>query len=640
MRGARCGLGAVLWLLLLALQGLPAHAGDMQVVEITVAPAQARLDAVARLTWTGTATPLHWELSEELQVHALSANGQGVPFTRQGRSLHLTPPQGARSLEWHYGGLLRGPAPPQLMAEGSWLPGDTAWIPRPAHGAGLPVTVTVTAPAGQRSAMTGTLLQESIDEQHSRATFRAHPGQPPSLFVGPYVVRERQHGGIRLRTYFHPGAQDLADAYLQDAAEHIDRFERVIGPYPYDSFFMVSAPHPVGLGYAGLTYVSRRILHLPFMRGQSLAHEVLHGWWGNAVQVAAGSGNWAEGLTTFMADYRGGGPADRDRMRREWLRDHAALPGAQDYPLSQFEARLHTRDLVVGYGKGAFLFEMLEQRIGGPAFDRGVALIYRRHRGASADWTQVQAAFETASGEPLGGFFSQWVERTGAPRLALSQVRFGEAEVAFTLGQSPGDYALRVPVLIETDRGEQRVVVEQQGHAQPVRVPTVGRPHTLRVDPQLQVFRQLVPGEAAPILREVTLAEAPQAVVVDAGAQELARALLSALMPQARPVELAQWNRAQPALVVALGEAREIASRLGLSAPAPGPAGASAWAWMAQGAPAATLVVAARDAAALAALLRPLPHYGRDSWLVFREGVLLERGTWQPSGNHALTAQR
>ncbi len=40
------------------------------------------------------------------------------------------------------------------------------------------------------------------------------------------------------------------------------------------------------------------------------------------------------------------------------------------------------------------------------------------------------------------------------------------------------------------------------------------------------------------------------------------------------------------------------------------------------------LVVSARDAAALEALQRPLPHYGRQSWLVFDGSKAIDRGIW------------
>ena len=43
-------------------------------------------------------------------------------------------------------------------------------------------------------------------------------------------------------------------------------------------------------------------------------------------------------------------------------------------------------------------------------------------------------------------------------------------------------------------------------------------------------------------------------------------------------------------------------------------------------------MVSAQDADALRALLRPLPHYGSQSWLAFDGGRLLERGVWPAPG--------
>ena len=40
------------------------------------------------------------------------------------------------------------------------------------------------------------------------------------------------------------------------------------------------------------------------------------------------------------------------------------------------------------------------------------------------------------------------------------------------------------------------------------------------------------------------------------------------------------------------------------------------------------VLVSVRDAPSLAALLRPLPHYGRESWLVFEGARAIERGVW------------
>jgi aminopeptidase N len=40
------------------------------------------------------------------------------------------------------------------------------------------------------------------------------------------------------------------------------------------------------------------------------------------------------------------------------------------------------------------------------------------------------------------------------------------------------------------------------------------------------------------------------------------------------------------------------------------------------------MVVSAKDAEALSALSRPLPHYGRQSWLVFEGSKAVDKGIW------------
>jgi hypothetical protein len=42
-------------------------------------------------------------------------------------------------------------------------------------------------------------------------------------------------------------------------------------------------------------------------------------------------------------------------------------------------------------------------------------------------------------------------------------------------------------------------------------------------------------------------------------------------------------------------------------------------------------VISARDEPSLQALLRPLPHYGSQSYLAFDGARLIERGAWPPA---------
>ena len=123
----------------------------------------------------------------------------------------------------------------------------------------------------------------------------------------------------------------------------------------------------------------------------------------------------------------------------------------------------------------------------------------------------------------------------------------------------------------------------------------------------------------------------------------------------ASPAELAEARRwaaaklegvrpapaAEPALVV--GDAARVAAfarARGLrESPGAAPAGSSAQVWLERDAGGATLaLVAASDPAAVAALAGPLPHYGKQSWLVFSGARAVARGVW-PGRPQAVTLE-
>jgi hypothetical protein len=632
-------------------------------------PAAGRLEGLDRLSLPPTHRgALALELGEGLELQAVRARGRALPFTREGARVRLALPPGTATLELRYAGRLAGAEPPRVASEGSWLPGEFAWYPRLGWSDALEVEIRT--PAGQRTALTGVLQREAPDGEGARALYAAYPGEPPTLFAGPWQCQGREHAGLHLRACFHAEAAALAPAYLDDAARHIDHYAARLGPYAYAGFDMLSGPDPVGLGYPGLTYVSRDILPLPFMRARSLPHEVLHNWWGNGVRVRTAGGNWAEGLTTYQSDYGLADTAARERMRREWLRDLAALPPAADQPLSAFVTKAHARDQVVGYGKGAFVFHMLEQQLGTPAFDAGLRRFYAAQRGREAGWAELRAAFEATSGQRLDAFFSQWLSRPGAPALALQNVAWREDGLSLTLAQTqPGaPYVLRVPVAVDTERGRETHVVALEGTRTRVRLDTRARPVALQVDPAADLFRRLVPGERAPILRDLLLQSAPQVVLVNVPEEAVpaARALAAQLLPDAAaPVAAEAWDRTRPALLLGVGRPEAVAAALGLPPPAlpaeargtDGPGGsagaadpggvsastgpaASALAWAAPGAAAPTVVVAAADRAALEALTRPLRHYGAESWVRFDGARLRDKGLWPATVDNDLSARR
>ncbi|EWY39965.1 peptidase M1 [Skermanella stibiiresistens SB22] len=614
-------------------------------IDARLDPAARRLEVTDEITLTGDGT-LEFRLSPRFARPSVEIDGAAieiagnpdgwrVPIQGTGEKrvtiTYLGPLAPLDAGGGPFGGEEAGSSP-----MGSFLPGGAAWLPV-IDAERVAYRLTVRVPAGFRAVATGTLIEETPEH----TVYSAAPAfEEPSLFVGPWDMRERWAGNLRLRTYFEPDLAGLSDDYLQVAEDQIKRFSDLIGPYPFQGFSILSAPLPVGLGFAGLTYIGRQVLPLPFMRGQSLPHEILHNWWGNGVRVDYATGNWCEGLTTYMADY--GLTAERDpeaarEMRFGWLRDYAALPEERDGSLVDFKARVHGAAKIIGYDKSAYLFLMLRDRLGDDAFDRGIRLFWERHRLRQAGWSDLRAAFEATSGQELGEFFHQWVARTGAPRLRLDEAttkrtRGGHA-LTVRIGQGSPTYRLDVPVVIETAGGKLRRTIALDGLETTATLDLDAEPVAIALDPDYRLFRHLAPGEAPPILRDVTLDPRTRLLLVGPhqdAARELAGRLMDAGATAGRPVAGTPLaiigTTADVAEALAEHGLRDVPAALG------GKGTARVWTASAEGG-APVLVVAADDRASLEALLRPLPHYGRQSYLVFQGREAVDRGVWPPGAS-------
>ncbi len=171
----------------------------------------------------------------------------------------------------------------------------------------------------------------------------------------------------------------------------------------------------------------------------------------------------------------------------------------------------------------------------------------------------------------------------------------------------------------------------------------------VELDPELRLWRRLDPRWLPPIFRETFISPRSEVFVAGSGpewiapAMALAGRLLESPLQQVSETQL-MASPDVPALVVGdRGSVLALVARLGLgSLPdvliqegAPPSAGAaaqlkgSAQAWTARTANGKTLVfVIAVDPTSVQALQRSMPHYGRQSWLVFQDGRVTGQGAW------------
>jgi aminopeptidase N len=632
-------------------------------LDIDLDPLSRRLEAVADLTAPGR---LEIALHESLAIRAATVAGRPAVIEQVGRrgptiQWHIEASRGA-AVRIEYGGVLPEldlkldhrdvlrTRSPMAAPAGSFLPAGSGWYPEPA--AAFTYSVRMALPSDQRGLVPGRLSAETLPTRASAryvAEFRFdQPTHGIDLMAGPYVVREQlvPRSGLeplRLRTYFYPDLAPLAEPYLEQSRRFIELYSSRIGAYPYASFSVVASPLPTGFGMPTLTYIGARVLELPFIRETSLGHEILHNWWGNGVYVHYDSGNWAEGLTTFMADYAfkeaESASAARD-MRAAWLRDFAAVPEGAREPLTAFRARTHGAATVVGYGKSAMVFLMLRDAIGEAAFSQAIRGFWEKHRFRTASWEHLREAFELASGRSLARFFDQWLQRAGAPHIRIADARLrsagAERLLALTLVQSTPAYALEVPIELVTASGAEMRRVPIDRERATVELEIGAAVHGVRLDPELRLWRVLEPEELPAVLRRWIIARAPRLALATRGerfaaaAGTVARAFFES---PPRSIDLAALAASPEPLLIAGVHADVDAALESLRLP-PRPDSlhgrGSAQVWTVQDArvSAPIAIISVGDAAALQAIARPLPHYGRQSYLVFEGSTVIDRGVW------------
>lgn len=643
---------AVAVLLLLALTGVlgdaraqsPTPAAALRhEITVSVDPAARRLSATTATSLpAGFSGAFYLSAAYEIVEATASPGGKAPAVSRDGAWRRIVPPPGATAIRLSYRGPLppfdpQGQVAPGAGPEGAFLPAGGGWTPDDFGPTPAAWRLAVEVNGPFVAVATGKLEGEESGPNFYRGRFSEDRAvESPSLFIGPWTVTERAQNGVRYRAYLHPEQSGLAAGLIDAAAQAIDRYSVAIGPYPFAGFSIISAPLPVGLGYPGLTYIGRQVLPLPFVRDRSLAHEALHNWWGNGVRIAPERGNWAEGLTTYMADHAVAElerPAAAAAIRLDWLRDFAALPPDREMGLRACRSKRHDAQQVICYGKAAMLFHMLRREIGDAAFTEGVRTLWKRRQFQSADWEDLRAAFETAAKRDLAGFFKQWIDRPGAPSLRLAEAAADGRKVTVKLQQPEPPWRLQVPLRLETEAGVESHVIELSEAAQSVTLAAGSKPLKIHVDPDHDVFRRLETGESPLILRDFTLRRRVATLTLGGPAErEAAASLAAALFAEGvAPVDAASASAGEAPLAV-IGPSREVTeflNRLGVKSPLATSARVTGRAWTGRTRSGRAILAAeANDAESLAAMARPLPHYRRESWITFNGRSVLGHGVW------------
>ncbi|MCW8925189.1 MAG: M28 family peptidase, partial [Xanthomonadales bacterium] len=560
-------------------------------------------------------------------------------------------------------------SPGLIDPQGVYLAGSTNWIPSFGDEY-VTYTMKVQSPPGWRSVSQGkrTGFEESPD-------FRTDvwevdtPTEEIFVIAAQFTEYEYPMGNVAAMAFLREKDDGLANKYLETTAQYMEMYRELIGPYPYSKFALVENFWETGYGMPSFTLLGPQIIRFPFILHSSYPHELLHNWWGNGVFVDFETGNWCEGLTAYMADQliaeqRGTG-AEYRRTTLQGYTDY--VTDENEFPLKDFRSRHNASSSSIGYGKTAMMWDMLREQVGDENFSRAFQKFYRDNTFKRAGFDDIRVSFEDVTGEQLGGFFRQWVERPGAPILNISEVKLTEGdghkmlEIELQQIQQGDAFDLMVPVVVYSADKVERELVSMTSKTQRFTFPLDCDPLRVEVDPQFNVMRRLDYREVPPSLSKMFGAEKILMLLPSkASAEDLANyRQLSSIwkgergdefsikldseieaLPADSGVWVLGWNNlwfgaVQQALEDYDAEISPAMVRFGTTSHDPAQNSFVVALRHPGNTDLAMTFLTAHDAEAVAGLARKLPHYGKYSYLGFTgdEPTNSAKGQWPSVGS-------
>jgi hypothetical protein len=352
----------------------------------------------------------------------------------------------------------------------------------------------------------------------------AFPQSGTTLVGGPLRRWTRQHGDVTLHAVLDPDKEAVAEDILDLCADLMDRYQPLLGPFPYREFTVLEAFFSSGFAFPGCTQIvgNRLSIHKPYRRHGYIDHEMIHSWWGCGVYVDPREGNWCESITSYCANYYGyvldGDAKGGRKARRNQSNFLSSVKPEDDKPLSTFGLD-DGAGRGIAYSKGAAVFHMLERRIGADTLFAAFRRLTSQRMGQFITWKHIQEAVEAEACIDLGRFFEQWVYGGGAPNLELTGAEYPPGAEQLSVWLSQGETHFEIDVPLRLHYGDRAVdtlatISEPEQH---VFVPCERAGLTaVELDPDYHVFRKLEAAEVMPTAR-LTRRSKNLAVVVPEG---------------------------------------------------------------------------------------------------------------------------
>jgi aminopeptidase N len=243
-----------------------------------------------------------------------------------------------------------------------------------------------------------------------------------TVHTGDLVVDEtKKEGQVPIRNYFAGRLFDQARPIFENTSKMVTFYEGIIGEYPFDVYgsVVVDFDLPFALETETLSTYGTRILEDSARTNITLAHELVHQWFGDSVSVARWQDIWLnEGFATYLSLMWAAEIYGDDVMQSildDWyhtISDPGFINTAPDAIGDPGAANLFHGAV---YWRGALTLNALRQRVGDQVFFEIIRTYFQRFKDSNATVEDFIALANEVSGEDLTDLFDVWLYQKVVP---------------------------------------------------------------------------------------------------------------------------------------------------------------------------------------------------------------------------------
>lgn len=397
---------------------------------------------------------------------------------------------------------------------GVYLSSSSSWLPQFDLNCLIKYQLKVEINKDWKVLSAGDLISKTENNDKIIYNFESNnPIDDVFLIANKWTEFEITSNNVKLQALLLSPDSTLANKYLQATSNYLNLYEKLIGNYPYSKFALVENFWETGYGMPSFTLLGSQVIRFPWILYSSYPHELLHNYWGNGVFVNDTLGNWCEGITAYMADHLMKEEQNQGKEYRQATLEKFTnyVNDGNDFPIKEFVNRNNSAQEAVGYGKVLMLNNMLRVNVGDSLFLAAYRKLYNDFKFKRASFYDIQKCFESVSGKDFSKFFTQWINRTGAPKIELEnlkcELKNNKYKLSFDLKQiqKEDEFDLNIPVyvLFNNDTNYFRDLVFMDTKAKSYSFEFEKRPAELLIDPQFNIMRRLDKSEIPATLSQL-----------------------------------------------------------------------------------------------------------------------------------------